>query len=89
MNKDSIFIKLLKKHTNIDKMFINTFFKKFKINGELYYNIKDEDASEYLQIKLDTLRRKLLNKISKSGRFIENIDYIKIKNDRTTHEKNL
>jgi phage anti-repressor protein len=81
MNKDSIFIKLLKKHTNIDKMFINTFFKKFKINGKLYYHIKDEDASEYLQIKLDTLRRKL---ISKSRRFIENIDYIKIKNDKTT-----
>ena len=84
MNVDNIFMKLLKKHTNIDKMFINTFFIKFKINGKFDYHIKDEDASEYLQIKLDTLRRKLLNKTSKSGKFIENIDYIKIKNDKTT-----
>ena len=84
MSKDSMFIKLLKKHTNIDIDFINTFFKKFKINGELDYHIKDEDASEYLQIKLDTLRRRLLNKFSKSKRFIENIDFIKIKNGRTT-----
>ena len=30
---DSIFIQLLKKHTNIDTDFINTFFKKFKIGG--------------------------------------------------------
>ena len=33
MVKDSMFIKLLKKHTNIDIDFIDIFFKKFKING--------------------------------------------------------
>ena len=79
-----MFIKLLKQHTNIDIDFINTFFKKFKINGELDYHIKDDDAAKYLQIKLDTLRRRLLNKFSKSKRFIENIDYIKIKSGNTT-----
>jgi phage anti-repressor protein len=84
MVKDSMFIKLLKKHTNIDIDFINIFFKKFKINGELDYHIKDENAAEYLQIKLDTLRKRLLNKFSKSIRFIENIDYIKIKSGNTT-----
>jgi len=31
MKKNSIFIKLLKKHTDIDKDFIDTFFKKFKV----------------------------------------------------------
>ena len=41
-NKDSIFIDLLKKHTNIDIKFINTFFKKFKIGGELDFDIKDK-----------------------------------------------
>ena len=84
MVKDSMFIKLLKKHTNIDTDFIDIFFKKFKINGELDYHIKDNDAALYLQIKLDTLRRRLLNKFSKSKRFIENIDYIKIKSGNTT-----
>ncbi len=39
MNKDSIFIELLKKHTNIDIDFIDTFFKKFKIGGELDFKI--------------------------------------------------
>jgi hypothetical protein len=38
-DKDSIFINLLKKHTNIDIKFINTFFKKFKIGGELDFDI--------------------------------------------------
>ena len=84
MVKDSMFIKLLKKYTNIDTDFIDIFFKKFKINGELDYHIKDNDAALYLQIKLDTLRRRLLNKFSKSKRFIENIDYIKIKSGNTT-----
>ena len=55
--KDSIFIKLLKKHTIIDKDFINTFFKKFKIGGDLDFDIKDEDVAKYLNIKLSTLRK--------------------------------
>ena len=47
-NKDSVFIDLLKKHTNIDVKFINTFFKKFKIGGELDFDIKDKIVSDYL-----------------------------------------
>ena len=39
-NKDSVFISLLKNHTNIDIKFINTFFKKFKVGGELDFDIK-------------------------------------------------
>ena len=34
------FINLLKKHTTIDKRFINTFFSKFKIGGELHFDIR-------------------------------------------------
>ena len=41
MNNNSIFIKLLKEHTDIDKHFIDIFFKKFKIGGELDFDIKD------------------------------------------------
>jgi len=37
MSKNNIFISLLKEHTNFDVKFINTFFKKFKIGGELNY----------------------------------------------------
>ena len=58
-NKDSVFISLLKKHTNINKTFINTFFKKFKIGGELDFDIKDKIVSDYLNITLDNVRRRL------------------------------
>lgn len=83
-NKDSIFIDLLKKHTNIDIKFINTFFKKFIIGGELDFDIKDKIVSDYLNITLDNVRRRLQNKYSKTKKFIENIDFIKIKSGKTT-----
>lgn len=77
--KDSIFIKLLKENTNIDENFIDTFFKKFKIGGELDYDIKDTDASKFLGISLINLRKRLNNAYSKTTRFIENVDYIRVK----------
>ena len=77
--KDSIFIKLLKENTNIDEDFIDTFFKKFKIGGELDFDIKDTNVCKYLDINLATLRKRLNNIFSKTKRFIENIDYIRIK----------
>ena len=40
MKQDSVFISLSKKHTDIDKSFINTFFRKFKIGDKLDFNIK-------------------------------------------------
>ena len=64
-NKDSIFIKLLKKHTNIDEDFIDTFFKKFKIGGELDFDIEDTKVAKHLNIELQTLRNRLSNKYSK------------------------
>ena len=84
MNKDSIFINLLKKHTNIDIKFINTFFKKFKIGGELDFDIKDNSVADYLNITLDNVRRRLQNKYSKTKKFIENVDYMKIKSGKTS-----
>ena len=77
--KDSIFIKLLKENTNIDEDFIDTFFSKFKIGGELDFDIKDTDVCKYLDINLATLRKRLNNIFSKTKRFIENVDYIRIK----------
>ena len=77
--KDSIFIKFFKKC--IDKDFINTFFKKFKIGGDLDFDITDEDVSKYLNIKLSTLRKRLLNfYIKKSPKYFEKVDYVRIKN---------
>lgn len=84
MRQDSVFISLLKKHTDIDKSFINTFFKKFKIGGELDFNIRDTNVIKYLGIQMKTLRSRLLNKFSKSKMYIETIDYIKIKSGNTT-----
>ena len=52
MNKNSVFITLLKKHTDIDKKFIDVFFKKFKIGGELNFDIKDKYVANYLGIEL-------------------------------------
>jgi hypothetical protein len=77
--KDSIFIKLLKENTNIDEDFIDTFFKKFKIGGELDFDIQDTNVSKFLGISLINLRKRLNNAYSKTKRFIENIDYIRIK----------
>ncbi len=81
---DSIFIQLLKKHTNIDTDFINTFFKKFKIGGELDFDIEDKNVSKYLGITLKTLRSRLKNEFSKTKRYIEKVDYFRIKTGSTS-----
>ena len=83
-SKDSVFITLLKKHTNIDLKFINIFFKKFKICGELDFDIKDKYVAEYLGITLDNVRRRLQNKYSKTKKFIEKVDFIKQKLEKTS-----
>ena len=77
--KDSIFIKLLKENTNIDEDFIDTFFTKFKIGGELDFDIKDKSVSIFLNVKLSSIRKRLNNSFSKTKRFIENVDYIRVK----------
>ena len=77
--KDYSFIELLKQHTDIDVVFINTFFKKFKIGNDLNFDIRDSDAAKYLGIVLITLRKRLSNEYSKTKRFIENVDFIKVK----------
>jgi phage anti-repressor protein len=82
--KNNIFINLLKKYTNIDNDFIEIFFKKFKIGFELDFNIKDIGVSKYLNIELNTIRRRLNNTFSKNINYIEKVDYIKIKSGKTT-----
>ena len=77
--KDSIFIKLLKENTKIDEDFIDTFFTKFKIGGELDFDIKDTNVCKFLGISLISLRKRLNNAYSKTKRFIENVDYIRVK----------
>jgi len=77
MSDDNIFIQLLKKHTNIDKKFINTFFKNFEIDNELIFHIKDIDVAKYLNIKLVSLRDRLNNNNSNKIIYVENVDFIK------------
>jgi phage anti-repressor protein len=74
----------LKDYTNIDNKFINTFFKKFTIGGELDFHLKDIDVAKYLEIQLLTLRERLSNKYSKNNNYIEKVDYIKIKKSKTS-----
>lgn len=80
--KNKIFIKLLKEYTNINKKFIDTFFKKFEIGHELEFDIIDEKAAKYLGIELVTLRKRLLNRYSKSINYVENVDYVKAKAEK-------
>jgi hypothetical protein len=80
---DSIFIELLKKHTNIDEDFIDTFFKKFKIGGELDFDIEDKNVAKFLGITLSTLRNRLKNVYSKTKRYFEKVDYVRIKTGTT------
>lgn len=82
--KHNSFIKLLKEYTNIDTDFINTFFKKFTIGGELEFHLKDIDVAKYLDIQLKTLRDRLSNKHSKNKIYMEKVDYVKIKNKTTS-----
>lgn len=84
MPKNSIFIGLLKQHTSIDVDFIDTFFKKFKIGGELNFDIKDTDVSKYLGITVINIRKRLANAYSKTKKFIENVDFIKIQSGKTS-----
>lgn len=74
------FIKLLKKYTNIDKDFIDTFFKKFRVNNELSFHLKDIDVANYLGITLRTLRERLSNDYAKNNNYIKNADFVKCKN---------
>jgi hypothetical protein len=82
-NNNSNFINLLKKYTIIDKKFINTFFKKFKVGEELDFHIKDIDVAKYLGVELNTIRRRLNNTFYKNINFIEKVDYIKRKTGKT------
>ena len=79
VNTDSVFITLLKEHTTIDTTFINTFFKKFKVGGELDFDIKDINVAKYLDVNLINIRKRLNNMFTKTKKFIKNVDYIKIK----------
>ena len=77
-------MELLKSHTNIDEDFIDTFFKKFKMGGELDFDIKDIDVAKFLGISLVTLKKRLTNAYSKNKKFIQKVDYIKIKTGKTS-----
>jgi len=83
MMKNSVLIKLLKKYTTIDEDFIDTFFKKFKIGGDLDFDIEDTKIAKYLGITTQSLRNRLLNQNSKNKNYIEKVDYVKIKSDKS------
>lgn len=74
----------MKKYTNIDTDFINTFFKKFRIGEELDFHIEDKKVAKYLGITLQSPRNRLLNQNSKHTHYIEKVDYIKIKSNTSS-----
>jgi phage anti-repressor protein len=80
---ESVFIKLLKEYTTIDKSFINTSFKKFKVGGKLVFDIKDSNVAKYLNVNLINIRKRLNNMFTKTKKFIENVDFIKINSNKS------
>jgi superfamily II DNA or RNA helicase len=76
---DNQIVNFIKNNSNIPHSFIDTFFTKFKIGGELDFDIKDTNVCKFLDISLISLRKRLNNAYSKTKRFIENVDYIRIK----------
>ena len=84
MPKNNVFVSLLKQYTNIDVGFINTFFKNFKIGGELNFDIKDIDVAKYLGITINNIRKRLANAYSKTKKFIENVDFMKIQTGKAS-----
>ena len=85
--KDGLFVKLLKNHTDIDGDFIDIFFSKFKIGGELEFEIEDKNISKYLKIKKSTLIKRLKNTFSKKKLYYETADYVKVKTGSTSEVK--
>lgn len=53
---ENLFSELLKKYTNINHKFIDTFFCNFEIGNELIFNIEDKKVAKYLKIELNTMR---------------------------------
>jgi superfamily II DNA or RNA helicase len=84
INNNIDLLELLKKQTDIDTDFIDTFFSKFKIGSELNFDIKDESIAKYLDITLKNLRQRLLNEYSKNNNFIVTVDFIKVKTGKTS-----
>lgn len=78
---------LLKKYTDIDPEFIDTFLGDYKVpttEEEQYeFNILDESVSTYLDIKLSTLRARLQNKYSKKKLYYEKVDYVRVYKDKS------
>lgn len=52
---EKLFTELLKKYTDIEHKFIDTFFSKFEIGNELIFNIEDKKVAKYLKIELKTM----------------------------------
>ena len=79
-DNNNTFIELLKQNTTINEDFISTFFKCFKIDDELVFDIKDTDAAHYLGITVAALKKRLMNP---SNYYFVNADYIRVKRDNS------
>jgi hypothetical protein len=67
---------------DIDNSFIDLFFEKFNTNNKFY--IDDIKIAKYLAVTCENIRKRLNNMYGKKINFIENIDYVKIKQGKTS-----
>ena len=58
MSSDTL-ASLLKIYTKVDSDFIDRFFSKFNIGDDLQFHILEDDVCDYLEINIQTLRRRL------------------------------
>ena len=77
-------IKLLKEYTDIDHKFIDTFLAFYHIPKEdenYEFHILDDNVSNYLNIKVTTIRNRLQNKYTDKKVYYENVDYVRVYKD--------
>ena len=72
---ENLFSELLKKYTDIEHKFIDTFFSKFEIGNELIFNLEDKKVAKYLKIELKTMRERLRNRFAKVPIYHRGVDY--------------
>ena len=89
-NNNKTIIDILKKYTDIDKNFLNDLFSNFKLTDLEYesydFDFTDKKVAKWLDIDIQTLKDRLRSKYKKRTneelQYIENYDYIRIRNGK-------
>jgi len=84
LEKYELFHEIFKPYEFIDEYFIKNIYGKIISQDTLSFDIKDVDVSNCLGIKLSTLRERLSNRFGKNKNYVEKVDFIKMKHQKTS-----